>query len=39
VALNVTNIGDEDYEKRGFSSNSIIPAEGTAAAVTLTYRR
>jgi iron complex outermembrane recepter protein len=39
VALNVTNLTDEDYEKRGFSSNSIIPAEGTAAAVTVTYRR
>jgi iron complex outermembrane receptor protein len=39
IALNVTNLTDEDYEKRGFSSNSIIPAEGTAAAVTLTYRQ
>ena len=35
LALNVTNIGDEEYERRGFSSTSIIPAEGTAAMLTI----
>jgi iron complex outermembrane receptor protein len=39
VALNVTNIGDEEYEKRGFSTTSIIPADGTAAMVTISYRK
>jgi TonB-dependent siderophore receptor len=39
LALNVTNIGDEEYEKRGFSSTSIIPAEGTAAMLTVRYKR
>ena len=39
LALNVTNLGDEEYEKRGFSSTSIIPAEGTAAMLTISYRK
>jgi TonB-dependent siderophore receptor len=39
LQLNVTNIGDEEYEKRGFSSTSIIPADGTAATLTIRYRK
>ena len=39
ISLNVSNIGDEEYEKRGFSTTSIIPADGTAAMLTIRYRQ
>jgi TonB-dependent siderophore receptor len=39
LALNVSNLTDEKYDRRGFSSTSVIPAEGTAAYVTVSFRR
>jgi catecholate siderophore receptor len=39
LALNVTNFTDEEYEKRGFTSTSVIPADGTAAYVTVSFRQ
>jgi TonB-dependent siderophore receptor len=39
VALNLFNLTGEEYERRGFSSTSIIPADGPAAMVTITYRK
>ena len=38
VALNLKNFTDEEYERRGFSSTSVIPAEGAAAYVTVSFR-
>ncbi|HVR29090.1 MAG TPA: TonB-dependent receptor [Thermoanaerobaculia bacterium] len=39
VALNLHNLTDEKYERRGFSSSSVIPADGAAAFLTVSFRK